>query len=532
MLTSPPGQHMLTTRPWQQNKMTAEQGPEIFIGLCGALGTDLGSICRLLDRELHAFGYKTKVIRLSEVFARFRAFHNIIDAEEDEYERIKNAMDAGNKIREIAGSDGAARLAIAEIRHHREEITPGSANEPAWNTAYIIRSLKHEEESVLLRRTYQDSFVQISVYEPKDRRVRNLAIRAAKQRKTSIDSCLSAARELVARDEKEIGVDHGQDVRDVFPLADVFLEANTNSDKQISRLARIMFGAPFMTPRRDEFSMYHAHAAALKSADLSRQVGAVIVTDDAEIIASGCNEVPKVGGGMIWGEDIAPNQPDRRDYSLGFDTTAIKKREMLREIVKALRMGEWLAEEFRKETDDQLIDRLLSRSDKASLRDSRVANVIEFGRIVHAEMSAIMDAARRGLAVKDKTLFCTTFPCHMCARHIIAAGVRRVVFIEPYPKSMAKELYESEILVDDELTKEGFGVRFEPFVGVAPRRYAEWFTMGDRKDGSGYALPDSGSIGQRKVSWDVYLPPKEEAGYEDSLSVLSVLDTPPAGDGE
>lgn len=366
----------------------------------------------------------------------------------------------------------------------------------------------------------------------KERRIRNLAKRVAKQRKTAIDACLPAAEILVARDEKEVGVDHGQDVRDVFPLADIFLDSNVNTDKQVSRLARIMFGAPFMTPRRDEFAMYHAQAAALKSADLSRQVGAVIVTDDAEIISSGCNEVPKVGGGMIWGEDIAPNYPDRRDYSLGFDTTAIKKREMLREIVKALQNGEWLTGPFKDETEDQLIDRLLSKADKASLRDSRVTNVIEFGRIVHAEMSAIMDAARRGLAIKDKTLYCTTFPCHMCARHIIAAGIIRVVFIEPYPKSMAKELYETEILVDDELTKDGVGVRFEPFVGVAPRRYAEWFTMGDRKDSGGYALPDSGSIHQRKVAWDVYLPPKEEAGYEESLSVLSVLDASLDGDAE
>lgn len=143
-----------------------QRGPEIFVGLCGALGTDLGHVCNLLDREFHAFGYRTKIIRLSEVFARFKQFQNIKDAR-DEYKRIENAMDAGNKIREIAGPDGAARLAIAEIRHHREETNPDSPNEPAWNTAYIIRSLKHEDESILLRRIYQDAFVQVSVYEPK-----------------------------------------------------------------------------------------------------------------------------------------------------------------------------------------------------------------------------------------------------------------------------------------------------------------------------------------------------------------------------
>jgi deoxycytidylate deaminase len=42
-------------------------------------------------------------------------------------------------------------------------------------------------------------------------------------------------------------------------------------------------------------------------------------------------------------------------------------------------------------------------------------DILEFGRVIHAEMSAISDAARLGRATKDATLFCTTFPCHICA---------------------------------------------------------------------------------------------------------------------
>jgi deoxycytidylate deaminase len=75
-------------------------------------------------------------------------------------------------------------------------------------------------------------------------------------------------------------------------------------------------------------------------------------------------------------------------------------------------------------------------------------NVIEFGRAVHAEMAALMDSARRGVPVKNATLYCTTFPCHLCARHIVAAGIRRVVYIEPYPKSLAAQLYPDSIAVE------------------------------------------------------------------------------------
>ena len=42
-------------------------------------------------------------------------------------------------------------------------------------------------------------------------------------------------------------------------------------------------------------------------------------------------------------------------------------------------------------------------------------------------------------------MYVTTFPCHNCAKHIIAAGLERVVYLEPYPKSRAKTLYDEDI---------------------------------------------------------------------------------------
>jgi deoxycytidylate deaminase len=68
-------------------------------------------------------------------------------------------------------------------------------------------------------------------------------------------------------------------------------------------------------------------------------------------------------------------------------------------------------------------------------------NLTEFGRDVHAEMSAIVSAARRGTSTEGAYLYCTTFPCHNCAKHIIAAGIRQVVYVEPYAKSFAAEFH-------------------------------------------------------------------------------------------
>jgi deoxycytidylate deaminase len=57
------------------------------------------------------------------------------------------------------------------------------------------------------------------------------------------------------------------------------------------------------------------------------------------------------------------------------------------------------------------------------LRDGRLYDLTEFGRAVHAEMEALLCCARSGVSPRFGSLFTTTFPCHNCAKHIIAAGI-------------------------------------------------------------------------------------------------------------
>ena len=84
--------------------------------------------------------------------------------------------------------------------------------------------------------------------------------------------------------------------------------------------------------------------------------------------------------------------------------------------------------------------------------DTRVKDLIEFSRAVHAEMHAILGASRvAGDRVVGGRLFVTTYPCHSCARHVIAAGIDEVLYIEPYRKSLATRLHSDALSesVDD-----------------------------------------------------------------------------------
>lgn len=74
-------------------------------------------------------------------------------------------------------------------------------------------------------------------------------------------------------------------------------------------------------------------------------------------------------------------------------------------------------------------------------------------------------------------------------------GIKRVVYIEPYPKSKAAEFHSDSISLgfsDDDDT-----VHFEPFVGVGPRRFFDLFSM---RLGSGYPLQRKDGEGQ-VVNW-------------------------------
>ena len=263
----------------------------------------------------------------------------------------------------------------------------------------------------------------------------------------------------------------GQKVGKTFPLADFFMtsESRPELERNLKRLTQLTFGNPYISPTRDEQAMFFAKAAALRSLDLSRQVGAAIVSEDGDLLTTGCNEVPKFGGGLYWAEDRFVE----RDYERGLDSNVAVKREIIKDIFDRLKDKRLLTKKSMLKSSAVLSDEALFENG-AYLKDSQVFDVIEFGGAVHAEMAAISQAARAGVRLQDGRLFCTTFPCHICARHIVASGIREVVFIEPYEKSRAQELFGDSISVEPTEPSPN-STNFRAFVGVAPRRYLDFF---------------------------------------------------------
>lgn len=51
---------------------------------------------------------------------------------------------------------------------------------------------------------------------------------------------------------------------------------------------------------------------------------------------------------------------------------------------------------------------------------------------IHAEMNAIIWAARKGISIEDATIYVTLEPCSECSKNIIASGIKRIVYLKPY----------------------------------------------------------------------------------------------------
>jgi len=64
-------------------------------------------------------------------------------------------------------------------------------------------------------------------------------------------------------------------------------------------------------------------------------------------------------------------------------------------------------------------------------------------RTQHAEANAVAWAARSGVSTEGSTLFVTHSPCLSCAKVLIAAGVSKVYYAEPYRLAYGLSLLES-----------------------------------------------------------------------------------------
>ncbi len=340
------------------DEIRERQTEELVIGLCGSIGSGTSTIASKIDDILVSeYNYTVEIIKISDLI--YKHIGSITkELEEDKYlneiyvskinldkniedidaaDRIALLQSAGNILRKVASSDVLTQLAIKEIavkrdqKEQRDDKDVSISERKSWRHVTIIDSLKNPSEVELLQLVYRDLFFLFGVLCPEDIR----KTRLTEQKK--IDSV--KATQLMERDRSE-GEKHGQQLLRTIYHSEFFItnsRENVDSLKpNLERYIKIMMGNKTVTPTFKENAMFHAQSAAVKSGCLLKQVGAAIIDKKGNLLATGCNDVPKAGGGLYTIENNADDSRCMYRYG-GKCKNQEKKEEIFSDIDDILR---------------------------------------------------------------------------------------------------------------------------------------------------------------------------------------------------
>lgn len=438
---------------------------EQIVAISGAIGCGLSEVSIRIEDSFRKYGYTVNKLKASDLI--LESISNLVVNKQldsskfitsgwkNEPARIRSLQDMGDYLRDKYGLDIVAQLFIKKISSDRqaaiteEEVERGEAHKEPRRVAWILDSLKHPEEVRLLRAIYDRMFSLFGVLCSFDAKKYNVMNQMALNEQEAMD--------LLRRDESE-DIAHGQKLIKTLQFGDFFLRSSEyETDRQIrsiERFVKILLGDHAVTPTHGEYAMYLAQSAAYRSGCMSRQVGAAVMNEQGGIVATGFNDVPQAGGGL-YTEDC---EKDARCFLLlgNMCRNDLKKSQIKSKIKEyTTSMGASL--------NDAIINELFEVSG--------LSDLTEYCRAVHAEMDAITSAARKGISLRNGTMYVTTYPCHNCAKHIISSGIKKVFYIEPYEKSLATSLHDDSICSSIGCN----GVQVLPFEGVAPSQYQNRF---------------------------------------------------------
>lgn len=442
--------------------IASRQSRDIVVAFCGLIGSGIKTVSSLFEEKLAEMGYEVIKIRVSDLMKNKFPSSKLIDSSAwSPFERYKNLQDMGDDLRLNYDQYILSECVISEISIDKKMSVRNSNK--AVKKAFLVDQLKNPGEVELLRAVYQHNFYLVGVFRSEEQRKQNL-----KEERISE----SQVDELIHRDRKS-SENNGQQTQKAMLDADFFINnygQRENIKNKLNRFIDLIHGVNGLTPNAQEKGMYAAFSASLQSACLSRQVGAAIFDSQGNLVSIGKNDVPKAGGGLYSTDD---NFEDQRCIHKGGKCYNDSRKSKIKDQIEEILVREGLGDKS-------------STLAESIFKETPISSIIEYSRSIHAEMDAIVALSRSSMRVtKGATIYTTTFPCHNCARHIVAAGISKAIYIEPYDKSLALDLH------DDSISKIGGDkkVSFEIFEGVSPRRYQKFFfPVSERKDSLGIAV--------------------------------------------
>jgi deoxycytidylate deaminase len=402
------------------------QKQKFIIGLTGSLGSG----CTATADYLAGIGYKCISIS-GDILEPLAKKHRLSFSTREE------KQDFGNHVRKTKTLKEEYEKRLLDLIDCDE-------------TDIAIECFRNPLEIKWLRDKYPH-FYLIALFASKSERKR----RKEEQGETDFDK--SDERDQAEKEEEEFG----QQVRKCVTRADVVLDNTApwrHKDDETDFFERKvglylkLLKEPVRAPSDNELLMHLAYSVSLKSLCIERQVGAVIADENYRVLSTGYNDVPY------------SSEPCYDIYSQCY--RKIKKKEALQSVCRIIKHCPYCG------GDLNFKEELFSSEPKTISDDAFVCNKcgnnlnsilsagkgLDFCRSLHAEENAILSnpylADRLRKTDSGLIIFTTTFPCMLCAKQIANSGIKKIIFVEPYP------IIESYLIFEEN------GITVETFEGV------------------------------------------------------------------
>ena len=381
----------------------------LIIGLTGAFGSGTSFLAENFFAKRGVKKYSLSQ-QLKEKFEEKYGQH---------YESRHELQDYGNELRK------EDRAALAKILDEKS-IANGDLTENI-----VIDSIRNPAEIKYFREKYPE-FILIGVFADYD-------VRWGRVR----DTYKGSKDSFDLDEQKDKGTfepEYGQKISDCFFESDLILSNNDfiscdgenenfqNMDKKISAYLTALSDPSHSNPTLKETLMAAAYTSGRRSRCIKRKVGAVIADQYDQIISSGFNGVPR----------------------------GLKECSVL--------YGKCYRDMKRPEVAKRISDSLHLDDGSAAIEAiTKNVKLLELCRVLHGEESAILNLVGRGVDLTSSTMYVTTYPCNLCANKIVQAGIKKVVYFEPYPVEEAKKIFKEANVIS------------EPFEGVTFRAFFKFF---------------------------------------------------------
>ncbi len=413
----------------------------LVLGLTGSFGSGCSTLAQALESN-NSFVRLSLSRPVRDKWAEL----NPAEAEAGTQPTRSELQDIGNQLRQQHGAEFLSHLIAQRIEEHLDKDS---------DAKFVVDGVKNEDEVAYLRRTFPEFFLIAVLADHDSRWDRVKSVYSSKQADFDKD------------DERDQGEDgkSGQQVQLCVDDADIAIKNDQDRNSApaarqalsniIDPYLRLIAATDMRAPSRDEVSMTSAYIQARRSLCIKRIVGAVITDENGKVLSTGYNENPQ------------PLKPCFEEFGYCF-----KDNEMISHLERSLhgtrcpRCGlklPKLEQPFRcPECGISL------KAEYFSDRGMRWCTAI------HAEERAIASAGGRNL--QGSVLYSTTFPCFNCSRQIVEAGIKHVIYVEPYPNK------------DGIAPLRRAGLRVELFEGVKARAFERIFRPFQKRLEDQYSL--------------------------------------------